>query len=115
MIILKNAHNHWDQADFSRHFKAEVQALDKHLLPLHKALCYSSNVSDEAVSVVILKCTENTQHFMVDACVFFSGIIAGCSCADDPTPQDLQNEACELRFYIDRATAETSIELRQLD
>jgi hypothetical protein len=38
--------------------------------------------------------------------VFFSGIVAGCSCADDPTPVEAQNEYCELLVDIDRrATA----------
>lgn len=113
MITLKNSHKHWNQNDFSSCFKAEVNALDKHLLPLQQALSHSSNISDEAISVVILKCSENAQYFVVDASVFFTGIIAGCSCADDPTPLDLQNEVCDLRFYIDRVTAETRIELRQ--
>jgi hypothetical protein len=43
--------------------------------------------------------------------VFFSGIITGCSCADDPTPVETQNEYCELLFAIDKATAETTITL----
>lgn len=41
--------------------------------------------------------------------VFFTGIIAGCSCADDPTPVDTQNEYCELRLTIAKATAEAAV------
>ena len=38
-----------------------------------------------------------------------SGIIAGCSCADDPTPVDTTTEYCELQLEIDRESAETRV------
>jgi hypothetical protein len=41
--------------------------------------------------------------------VFFSGIVAGCRCADDPTPVEPQDEYCEFQFEIDRATDRAAI------
>jgi hypothetical protein len=43
--------------------------------------------------------------------VFFHGIIAGCSCADDPTPLEPQQEYCELELTIDRHTGAVTISL----
>jgi hypothetical protein len=48
---------------------------------------------------------------MLKAGVFYTGIIAGCSCSDDPSPVDEQNEYCDLLFTIDKLTAETQITL----
>jgi hypothetical protein len=47
----------------------------------------------------------------VKAGIFYTGVIAGCSCADDPTPINEQNEYCVVQFDIDRATADASVTL----
>jgi hypothetical protein len=47
----------------------------------------------------------------VKAGIFYTGVIAGCSCADDPTPVDELNEYCVVQFDIDRMTAETTVRL----
>jgi hypothetical protein len=41
--------------------------------------------------------------------VFFSGILSGCSCADDPTPVEAQAEYCELAIAIDTASGEADV------
>ena len=47
----------------------------------------------------------------VKAGIFYTGIIAGCSCADDPTPIDELNEYCVVQLDIDLATADTTVTL----
>ena len=47
----------------------------------------------------------------VKAGLAYNGIIAGCSCSDDPTPIDETNEYCEVLFSINKETAETTVEL----
>jgi len=47
----------------------------------------------------------------VKAGIFYTGVIAGCSCADDPTPIDEQNEYCVVQFDIDRTTADATVTL----
>ena len=110
MLQLRKSQQHWNSDQFAAVFKAEVAALDKNDLPLQKNLRYSSYVSDEPVSAVILKRSETDDCYKVEASIFYSGIIAGCSCADDPTPVDLNNESCELIFYIDRHNGQTRVE-----
>jgi len=41
--------------------------------------------------------------------VFYRGIIAGCSCADDPTPVEPVNEYCELNLRLDKSTAMATV------
>ena len=113
MIKLTKALNAWQSSGFAeefiREFKLEVADLDHKILPLQQGLSLSSYVSDEKISVLINKTEEMHSNIIVRAGIFYSGIIAGCSCSDDPTPVDTQNEYCELLFSINKSTAETSI------
>ena len=60
---------------------------------------------------MILNTAEENDSIQVKAGIFYTGIIAGCSCSDDPSPTDEQNEYCELQFIINKNTAETSVNL----
>lgn len=80
-------------------------------LPLQQGLSRSSHVSGDALEAVVLGAAEEAQCIRVKAGIFFQGIIAGCSCADDPTPVDEQTEYCVLQFDIDKQSADTVVTL----
>ena len=109
MIKLTRTIQAMRQAGFKTIARAEIEAIDKQLLPLQQGLALSSCVSDEAFSAVILNHHETEQHLIIKTGIFYSGIIAGCSCADDPTPMDVQNEYCELQFTVDKETCNADI------
>lgn len=111
MILLPQSINAWNSADFESVFKAEVSQIPHTSLPLQQGLALSSYVSDEPFSAVILNTSADDSSINIKAGIFYTGIIAGCSCADDPTPLDTQNEYCELQFTLNRQTGETHIEL----
>ena len=111
MFKLPKSLQHWGAADFVTIFKGEVAALNTEFLPLQQALTYSSQVSHEKISAVVMSQQETDQHLEIKCGIFFTGVIAGCSCADDPTPLDTQNEHCELLFTIDKNNANTSVRL----
>ena len=111
MIELHHALSAWGTPEFERCFKAEVEALPAAVLPLQQALAYTACVSDEPFSVMLLNTSEDEETIQVKAGVFYSGIIGGCSCADDPTPNDTQREYCVLRFAIDKRSAATTLTL----
>ncbi len=111
MLTLNDSLKAWQTENFSNVFKQEISELDQQHLPLQKGLSLSSYVSNEKPSAVIHRTSENTDSIIVYAGIFYTGIIAGCSCSDDPTPLDTQNEYCELRFTIKKLSAETSVEL----
>lgn len=60
---------------------------------------------------MILGVTEEPECIRVRAGIFYTGVIAGCNCADDPSPIDEQNEYCVIQFVIDRTTAESIVSL----
>ena len=71
----------------------------------------SSAATDQRIQAMVLGIEEEPGLIHVKAGIFYTGIIAGCSCADDPTPIAEQNEYCVLQFCIDKQTAETTVTL----
>jgi hypothetical protein len=111
MIHLPKARDAWKTPGFDLVLKGELEAIDSSQLPLQQALTLSSIVSTEPFSAIVLdrKATEGTIRCRVS--IIYSGIIAGCSCADDPTPMDTQTEYCELLLEIDQSSADTQVVL----
>lgn len=111
MITLPHSARTWGTADFEATFKAEVEALKAEQLPLQQGLSLSSYVSAEPFRVMVIGSAEVGTHIEVKAGIFYSGIIAGCSCADDPSPTDVQAEYCEVSFAIDKTDGHTTLSL----
>ncbi len=81
------------------------------LLPLQQGLTVSSHVTGRPVQAMILSAGEEGNLIRVKAGVFYTGIIAGCSCADDPTPIAEHNEYCVVEFCIDKLSGLTTVML----
>ncbi len=111
MIYLKQSLSAWGKPDFNDQLKAETERLSADELPLQKGLSLSSSVSTEPFRVMVLTTSEEPGVVFVKAGIFYSGIIAGCNCSDDPTPMDVQAEYCEVQLAIDKETAETTVKL----
>lgn len=86
-------------------------ALDSEHLPLQQGLTQSSYVSDSGFSIVILNSFDTAGVIQVKTGVFYSGVIAGSCCSDDPTPLNEQTEYCEMQVEISKSTAEAKITL----
>ena len=97
--------------EFNDILKKEILQLEASELPLQQALKQSSYVSNSDFSVTILATEENETAITAKVGVFFTGIIAGSCCSDDPTPVDELQEYCEIEFTINKGTAEVSIRL----
>jgi hypothetical protein len=100
--------NAWGTADFPAVLKREL-AEHAQELPLQQALTGTSAVADEAITIVLLDARADEAVIHVKAGIFFGGILAGCSCADDPTPIEPQTEYCELQLMIDRVNGNTAL------
>jgi len=109
MVSLGRLIDVWGTPEFNRVAKVELNRLPAGVLPLQQGLKQSSHVSDEPFSVVILNVSETEEELRIKCSVFYAGIIAGCSCADDPTPTGTINEHCEVEFLIDKQTTELSV------
>lgn len=91
----------WRTADFATVLQRELAAHADEL-PLQQALAGASSVAEEPISVILLSARADDASIQVKVGIIFSGILAGCSCADDPTPVEPQTEYCELAIEIDR-------------
>ncbi len=101
----------WKTPDFNAVFKAEVKRLDPDLLPLQQGLAHSSVAKADDLAISILETGASECEIQIRAGLLYAGIIAGCSCADDPTPIDEINEYCEVSFVIDRQTGAAKVTL----
>jgi len=101
-IQFTQAIDAWGSADFKPQLQAEIEQHNATQLPLQNCLTYSSVALDEGLKAMILNIEEQAHTITVKAAIFFKGVIAGCSCADDPTPVDTVDEYCELLFKIDK-------------
>jgi hypothetical protein len=106
-------------ASGTRAFKATLAAELEALGPQHPALhpmlqaslSQSSAVADDPVSISILGVDLAEGQIRARLVVLYDGIIAGCSCADDPTPVDRLAERCELLLDLDCATGSAQLSL----
>ena len=80
-------------------------------LPLQQGLSTGNYAFDNKIQVMILKVTDDKDFIHAKAGLFYTSIIGGCSCADDPTPIDENNEYCEILCIINKNTADTTIQL----
>jgi len=101
----------WGTPAFRDTFKAEIARFGPADLPLQQGLTNSSYATDTPPQAVILNALDEGNCLVIKAGLFYTGIIAGCSCADDPTPVDEQTEYCEVVLEVDKGSGETKVAL----
>ncbi len=111
LINLPEAARCWGTPAFGESLKAEIETLDAAQLPLQDGLSHSSHVSDEPFRAMIIKTRETGSAVEIHLGIFYTGIIAGCNCADDPTPPDPQTEYCELLVTLDTTRGDATVTL----
>jgi len=100
----------WGTAQFEPVLKEEL-ARHAGELPLQQALASSSSVADKPVTVLVQRVADSGGTIRVKAGIFYAGLISGCACESDPTPESEYTEYCELQLDIDKATAATAVTL----
>ena len=109
MIRLTQSRNAFGTPAFQQVFKQEVEQLSVDQLPLQQGLSTSGYALDDPRRVMVIDVSDDANFIHAKAGIFYFGIIAGCSCADDPTPVDKNNEYCEVQFDIDKNSADTKV------
>lgn len=97
--------------EFETVLKEELQNMPIESLPLQQGLSQSSHVSEGDIGVTIINVTETAELIQVKTGIFYSGIIAGSCCTDDPTPMCELPEYCEVVLNINKITGETTATL----
>lgn len=100
-----------DQYRLESELKRFLQSLGQDKLPLQQALSQSSMVSDTPFNVLILNASKDNHIITARAGIQYHGIVAGCSCADDPSPVPEIDEYCELSVRLDAAAGSVDVEL----
>lgn len=110
-VSLQRSLAAWGTPQFDDVFKRELEAVPVDVLPLQLGLSRGTSVLDEPRNVMIIAVTDTAQSIHARVGVFYSGILAGCSCADDPTPVEAQPEYVELALDIDKTTGEAHVRI----
>jgi hypothetical protein len=91
----------FEGGDFAQTLKAEL--LSKvNVLPLQKAVSQSGIVDAGNVGITVLHFDDLGDCLQVSIGVFFTEIVGGCSCGDEPFPA---NGYCEMELTLDKKTA----------
>jgi hypothetical protein len=98
----------WGSDAFGRVLKEEVESLSPGTLPLHLGVLQGGFVDDSDIAATVLTSREDEGSILVDVGIFFTEIVGGCSCGDEP---EAINSYCRLRIRIDKSSAEAHIGL----
>jgi hypothetical protein len=111
MIRLEKAVKAWGTNEFSNILKQEIENMDPDYLPLQQGLTTSSHALHNNIQAMILGCSDDNEFIYVKTGIFYSGVIGGCNCADDPTPMNENNEYCVVQVTINKDSFETTIQI----
>jgi len=95
---------------FEKALKHELENLPAGTLPLEKGTNRGGFVDDSDISVTVIRVKQNQNSIQAKVGVFFTEIIVGCGCGDDPMPE---NAYCEMHIIIDRTTFAARFEVIQ--
>jgi len=94
----------WLSDAFTQALKAEFESLKPSTLPFAQR----KYINDDDLKITVLSVTDNERVIQVNVGVFYSEILAGCNCGDDPLSE---NAYCEMQISIDKSTAEAEFTL----
>jgi hypothetical protein len=88
---------------FRQTLKGELEGLADGTLPLQKGCSRGGYADGREITVTILDVQEEQRFLRARVGVFFSELVAGCSCGDDSLTE---HGYCEMEVAIDRESAE---------
>lgn len=113
MITLGDSASAWGSVHFENTLQGELRGLPSGSLPLQQGLRASSVALEEGIGFSLIAAQADADRIELRVGVFYSGVVAGCNCADDPTPVEPVPEYCELALSIDRATGQARVQLAE--
>ena len=110
MCTLLSSLQCWNTEAFSSTLKREIEELPAGALPLYQCTTRGGLVDDSNITATLLKTTESEQALQVKLGIFFSEIVGGCNCHDDPL---VENGYAEIMLIIDRSSGAASFTVQQ--
>lgn len=111
MLKLNSALQAWGAPNFKAVLKQEIERMSIENLPLQQGLITGNYVLANPHTAMVHSVSDSGGFICVTAGIFYQSVIAGCSCADDPTPVNENSEYCEIRLEINKLTAQTIVTL----
>ncbi|MGD2082535.1 MAG: hypothetical protein PVF91_06190 [Chromatiales bacterium] len=108
MIQLAEVLDACDSASLGRALKSAVERLGPDQLPLDLGVGQGGRVARRPVTATVLSVAEGDRYVKAEVGIFFTEVVGGCSCGDDPVEE---NAYCELRISIDRVTRGATFDL----
>ncbi len=103
MPKLPDSLRDWNSPGFADTLRNEIEGLKPGTLPLLMGVSQGGVPDDRDIKAMVLSSAQTQDCIQARVGIFFSEILAGCSCGDDPMAL---NAYCELQVSIDKATAE---------
>ncbi len=106
MSKFPNALHDWASKSFKQTLKSEIEKLNPGTLPLEKGISQGGLVDDSNITATILRTYDKQSMIHAKVGIFFTEIVGGCNCNDDPIEI---NAYCEVIISIDKITTEAEI------
>jgi hypothetical protein len=87
---------------FEKALKHELENLPAGTLPLENGTSRGGFVDDSNISVTVINARQYEHSIQAKIGIFFTEIIVGCGCGDEPMPE---NAYCEMLISIDKSTS----------
>jgi hypothetical protein len=95
----------WDTPGFQSELKRELESRAA-ALPLQQGVAQGGVADGSNLAVSVFGVREDNAAIHAEVGVFFSEVVAGCNCGDDP--MDL-HAYCVMRVSIDKASARAAV------
>ncbi len=112
LVELPEAMAAWGTPTFATVLKSELERLAPAALPLQEGVSHGSYLSTSPFEVMVITIAEAGSCIRVGVGIHYRSVIAGCSCADDPTPMDELAEYCQVELEIDKASGRAQVTLQ---
>ena len=96
----------WGTPGFQAALKRELEALAPDALPLQQGIAQGGLADGTDITVSVFSTRDDAQAIHANLGVFFTEIVAGCNCGDDPMPLPAY---CVMRCSIDKASAQVAV------
>ena len=95
----------WDTDTCNATLVSSIMALGPCAMPLQQGLSQGDMASERPEKVTVMSSHETESEIIIKLGVFFTEIISGCSCGDDPVSL---NGYCEMQLTIDKLSGEAN-------
>lgn len=110
-VTLERSLQAFGSEEFAQVLKQEIAHIESNALPLQQGLRTGSASLDGGLEIMVLRTETAPGTIRVRIGIFYRSVIAGCACADDPTPVNENTEYCEVEVEIDREDGRARIAL----